>query len=121
MGDTVTLTIHAPLRLTDLPGLVARTCILFERGSFDVLHCEVAGVAADAAAVDALARLALLARREGCAVRLCGASAQLRALVACVGLAEVLPVLTSDGRLHAANHLGVEPSGQAEEREDRLG
>jgi ABC-type transporter Mla MlaB component len=115
VGDTVTLTIHAPLRRTDLPGLIARTCTLFGRGGFDVLHCEVAGVAADAVAVDVLARLALLARREGCAVRLCGASAPLRALVAFVGLAEVLPALTLEV------DLGLEPSRQAKEREDPLG
>ena len=56
----------------------------------EVLRCEVAGVAADAAALDALARLALLARRQGCELRLCGASPQLRALIALAGLADVL-------------------------------
>jgi len=50
----------------------------------------VAGVGADAVAVDALARLALVARRRGCAVRLCGASEELLALVAFLGLADVL-------------------------------
>ena len=59
-------------------------------GSFDVLLCEVTGVAADLAAVDALARLALAARRQGWCVRLCGASKELRELVAFMGLAEVL-------------------------------
>jgi ABC-type transporter Mla MlaB component len=56
----------------------------------DVLRCEVAGVAANAAALDALARLALHARRNGCELRICGASQELRALIAFAGLADVL-------------------------------
>ena len=54
------------------------------------LRCEVAGVDADAVAVDALARLALAARRSDCSVRLCGASPDLRTLVAFAGLDDVL-------------------------------
>jgi ABC-type transporter Mla MlaB component len=90
MGRTARLLIRGPLGRSDLPGLMERTCGLFERQDFDVLHCELAGVAADAVAVDALARLALLARRDGRGVRLCGASEELRALVAFMGLSEVL-------------------------------
>jgi ABC-type transporter Mla MlaB component len=56
----------------------------------EVLRCEVAGVAANAAAIDALARLALLARRNGCELQICGASEDLRSLIAFVGLAGVL-------------------------------
>jgi ABC-type transporter Mla MlaB component len=40
--------------------------------------------------VDALARLQLAARRAGCQVRLRRASAELRSLVALMGLADVL-------------------------------
>jgi len=47
-------------------------------------------VRADAVAVDALARLALAARRRGCGVCLCGASEELLALIALLGLADVL-------------------------------
>jgi ABC-type transporter Mla MlaB component len=56
----------------------------------DVLRYEVAGVAADAASIDTLARLALVARRHGCELRLSGASPELLSLIALVGLAEVL-------------------------------
>jgi ABC-type transporter Mla MlaB component len=56
----------------------------------DVLRCEVAGVAADLASIDTLARFALVARRHGCELRLSGASPELLALIALVGLAEVL-------------------------------
>jgi anti-anti-sigma regulatory factor len=61
-----------------------------KREKEEVLRCEVAGVAADAAALDALARMALLARRQGRELRLCGVSPELRALIALAGLADVL-------------------------------
>jgi anti-anti-sigma regulatory factor len=61
-----------------------------EKREREVLRCEVAGVAADTDALDALARLALLARRHGCELRICGASPELRSLIVFAGLAEVL-------------------------------
>jgi ABC-type transporter Mla MlaB component len=54
------------------------------------LLCEVGGVPADAVVVDALARLALAARRSCCEVRLRGASQQLLELIALAGLGDVL-------------------------------
>lgn len=89
---TVTLTIESPLRRGDLPGLFARTCaLLADQCGCELLLCEVGGVAADAVAVDALARLALAARRSRCEVRLRGASSELLGLVELVGLSDVLP------------------------------
>jgi ABC-type transporter Mla MlaB component len=87
-----TLTIRGPLARADLPGLFARTCALLDGGgdAVEVLRCELAGVSADAVAVDALARLALAARRRGCRIRLAGCSRELRELIELVGLAEVL-------------------------------
>jgi ABC-type transporter Mla MlaB component len=89
---TATLTIGAPLERADLPGLFERTCALLDGGdaAVEVLLCEVSGVAPDTVAVDALARLALAARRRGCRVRLAGASEDLRALIAFAGLSDVL-------------------------------
>jgi ABC-type transporter Mla MlaB component len=87
---TVTLTIRGPLERADLPDIFERTCALLEGGQIELLRCEVAGVAADAVAVDALARLALAARRRGCRAQLCGASEELRTLVGFMGLAGVL-------------------------------
>jgi ABC-type transporter Mla MlaB component len=87
---TLTLTIRGPLERADLPGLFERTCALLEGGGVEVLSCEVAGVAGDAVAVDALARLALAARRQHCELRLRGASRELRTLVNFMGLADVL-------------------------------
>jgi ABC-type transporter Mla MlaB component len=68
--------------------------------------CDVRGLAPDASAVDALARLQLAAKRIGCEVRLRHASNELQCLICFVGLSDVLR---------------VEPRGQAEEREDLLG
>jgi ABC-type transporter Mla MlaB component len=56
-----------------------------------ILLCDVSDVGADAVVVDALARLQLAARRNGCEIRLCRASSELRELVAFMGLANVLP------------------------------
>ena len=56
-----------------------------------IVICDVRGADADAATVDALARLQLAARRWGCRVRLRNASDDLLALVAFMGLADVLP------------------------------
>ncbi len=87
---SASLTIGGPLERADLPGLFDRTCALLAANDVDVLRCEVAAVAPDAVALDALARLALAARRRGCRVELCGASEELRALVKFAGLADVL-------------------------------
>jgi hypothetical protein len=72
----------------------------------ETLTCDVRGLEADAAAVDALARLQLAVRGIGAELRLCHASAELRCLLVFCGLEEVL---------------GLEPEGQPKEREERLG
>ncbi|HET9255282.1 MAG TPA: hypothetical protein VFO16_08785 [Pseudonocardiaceae bacterium] len=59
------------------------------------------------ALADQLARLHLHARRQGCSIRLRGASAELVELLELVGLAEILRVD------------GLETGGQAERREQR--
>jgi ABC-type transporter Mla MlaB component len=60
----------------------------------EVVFCDVRDADPDAATVDALARLQLAARRQGCEVRLRRASDELRELLAFMGLAEVLPQTT---------------------------
>jgi ABC-type transporter Mla MlaB component len=52
--------------------------------------CDVNGLPADAAAVEALARLQLAAGRCGGAIRLANASTELLDLIAFMGLADVL-------------------------------
>ncbi len=87
---TATLAIRGPIRRSDMPGLCTRVCALLERAGYGVVDCHVAGIAADAVGVDALARLQLAARRHGCRIRLRDASAELTALVAFLGLNDVL-------------------------------
>jgi ABC-type transporter Mla MlaB component len=88
---TVTVTVPSPLGRAELPALFARTCALLSREQgCQLLLCEAAGVGADLVAVDALARLALAARRSGCEVRLRGASHDLLGLVELIGLGDVL-------------------------------
>jgi anti-anti-sigma regulatory factor len=55
-----------------------------------IVRCDASEMAADAAAVDALARMQLTARRHGVEIRLVGVSPELRSLIAFLGLAEVL-------------------------------
>ncbi|HWF32344.1 MAG TPA: hypothetical protein VG188_07290 [Solirubrobacteraceae bacterium] len=88
---SATLTIRAPLQRVDLPGLFVRTCALLQLAVPQLLSVEVAQIEPDAVAVDALARLALAARRHGCTVQLRGASPQLELLIELVGLADALP------------------------------
>jgi ABC-type transporter Mla MlaB component len=88
---TVTLQVRGPIAPADLPGLCDRVCALLARDEPQVALCDVRGVTPDAVAVDALARLQLAARRRGCRVRLRNASAELVALVAFMGLEDVLP------------------------------
>src|ERR1700704_3912844 len=87
---SVTLAIRAPLRREDLLGLLERTCVLLAADAAELLAVDVGEIFPDAVAVDALARLALAARRSGCGMTLRGASAQLLLLIGFVGLDDVL-------------------------------
>jgi ABC-type transporter Mla MlaB component len=95
---TVSFSIHGPIDAGDLEGLCRRICALLTRSSAATGLCDVRGVAADAATVDALARLQLAARRTGCTIRLRHSSAELHSLVAFMGLANVLVDEDADRR-----------------------
>jgi ABC-type transporter Mla MlaB component len=71
-----------------------------------VIICDVSALAPDAGSVDALARLELLARRQGKQLRLRKVSSELQQLLGLCGLADILR---------------VEAVGQPEEREERVG
>jgi ABC-type transporter Mla MlaB component len=90
--SSVTLTITGPLDLAGLPALFERTSALLAGSGAEVLRCEVAGAVADAVVVDALARLALAARkaRPPARVLVCGASPELLRPIDLMGLADVL-------------------------------
>jgi ABC-type transporter Mla MlaB component len=83
--------ITGPISLGDLPGLCGRVCALLDGSRAGDAICDVSGVAADAVAVDALARLQLAAVRRGCRVRLRNASPELLELISLMGLSHVLP------------------------------
>jgi hypothetical protein len=68
--------------------------------------CDVSALAPDAGAIDGLARLQLLVRRQGAEIRLCKVPPELQELLDLCGLGDVL---------------GVEVVRQTEEREERLG
>ena len=87
---TITFGIRGPIERADLPGLCDRVCRLLSESHPKVAFCDVDGIAPDAIAVDALARLQLAAFRHGCKVRLQGSSPQLRRLVEFMGLNDVL-------------------------------
>jgi len=89
--QTVAFAISGPITRDDLPGLCERICALLSQSGTSVALCEVTGVDPDAVTVDALARLQLAARRQGCQVRLCHASDELLELVDFMGLTDVLP------------------------------
>lgn len=87
---TITLRVRGPIDRADLPGLCARVCAQLERGYLAAVDCDVAGVDADAVAIDALARLQLAATRHGCRIHLRNASPELLALTTFLGLGDVL-------------------------------
>ena len=97
----------------EVPDLIERLGPGIVRGDSTIILCDLARLAdADMATVDALARLALRARRMGCAVTLRDPSTELLELVGLAGLGEVLPCSPVSG---------VEVIWQAEEREEPLG
>ncbi len=90
---TVVLVVDGPLTPADLPALYDRACRLMDRRGVARVLCEVGPrVAADGVAIEALARLQLVARRRGLRVALRYASRELVDLLALAGLTEIVPV-----------------------------
>jgi ABC-type transporter Mla MlaB component len=109
----IVMVIDGPTAPADIGGLCERLRLQVEGSPTDLILCDVGGlVDPDLAAVDALARLQLTARRLGCRIRLRGACGHLQELLALSGLDDVVPL---------SERLRPEPSGQAEEREPSLG
>ena len=97
----------------DVANLMERMGPGIVHGDATLILCDLAGLAdADMATVDALARLALRARRMGCGVNLRDPSTELLELLGLAGLGEVLPCAPASG---------LEMLGQPEEREEPLG
>jgi ABC-type transporter Mla MlaB component len=86
-----TVAVHGPLVRTDLAELTARWTRELERlDGPQVVWVDVAGLVADAVAVDALCRLALAVQRRGARACLRNASPELVELIALAGLSGIL-------------------------------
>ena len=88
--QTIVFAIDGVLARADLPGLCERVCTLLERSGAEIALCDLSAADFDAVTIDALARLQLGARRQGCRVRLRHASSELLELLAFMGLRDVL-------------------------------
>jgi ABC-type transporter Mla MlaB component len=109
----ILIAIDGPIRRADIPSLCDRFQALLDDAGPRRVVCDVAALARpDAAAVDALARLQLMARRLGRQVCLSGASDELVELLSLAGLLGVLPLNGPSG---------VEARRQPEQREERGG
>lgn len=90
--------------------LTRRVRRLAARGTDRTLVCDASRLSsADLATLERLARLALMARRAGCAMRLANAAPELGDLVRLAGLAAVLGCPDASG---------VDPGREPEEREE---
>ncbi|WP_413927887.1 STAS domain-containing protein [Kitasatospora albolonga] len=89
---TVTVTLTGRVGRAAVPGLCAELeRRLADRPGAAPVECDVGGVdRADLALVEAVARLALVARRAGRRLRLRGVAPELRALLDLVGLEDVV-------------------------------
>lgn len=110
--STIDVVISGPITGAPIAGLCERVRQALERSGAGLVVCDIGAlVDPDAATVDAVARLQLTARRLGGQVRLLDACAELQELLALAGLDDVVPCAPS----------GLEPRGQAEEREQAGG
>jgi ABC-type transporter Mla MlaB component len=87
---TVTFSLDGALARSRLPVVCMNLWMLLAASGSTRALCDVQGVPADLAAVDALARLQLFARQRGLSVGIRGARTGLRELLALTGLEAVL-------------------------------
>jgi ABC-type transporter Mla MlaB component len=111
--STIVLFISGSIARADVPGLCERVRRSLEATDAHVVVCDVKAIVdPDAVAVDALARVALTARRLGSRIRLRHACGELEDLLDLAGLCDVVPL---------AEALRLEPREQPEEREQDRG
>ncbi|MGH8901205.1 MAG: STAS domain-containing protein [Egibacteraceae bacterium] len=112
--STIVLVIDGPIAPADVPGLCERVRVVLEHSDADLMTCDVGAlVDPDVGTIDALARLALTARRLGRQVRLRHACGELQELLALVGLGDAVGL--------ESGTLRVESRGQTEQREQPRG
>jgi hypothetical protein len=111
--SSIVLVFGGPVTRGDVPGLCDNVCALLRASDAELILCDVGAVVdPDVAAVEALARLRIATSRLGRRLHVRNASPDFEALLAFMGLGDVLPV-RADLRLEVVR--------QTEEREERLG
>ncbi|HLW96397.1 MAG TPA: hypothetical protein VKS25_13540 [Solirubrobacteraceae bacterium] len=86
---TLTLALRGVLSRDELPALADGIGRRLEAARPAIAIVDVAGLDADAVSLEALALIALQARRAGCCIRLHGCSNRLRAMIELAGLGEL--------------------------------
>ena len=110
---SIVLILSGPIAPPAIPAFCGRAGEAIRLADGEQVVCDVAAlVDPDAATVDALARLQLTARRLGRRLQLRWACQDLQALLAMMGLSEVLP---------CGDVSDLEPGRQAEQREQARG
>lgn len=102
--------IGAPTEAAELSSLQARLPMMLARAEGSVVVCDVGGLTRpDAALLEGLARLQLVARRLGCEVRLRNASDELHGLLALAGLCDIVGLCPPPHQDHAAELVRLSP------------
>ena len=86
---TLTFALRGALARDELPAFADGIGRRLETAQPTIALVDVAGLDADAVSLEALALLALHARRAGCRIRLHGCSNRLRAMIELAGLGEL--------------------------------
>ncbi|MGH2749122.1 MAG: STAS domain-containing protein [Actinomycetota bacterium] len=111
--STMVLVISGHIGRADIDPLCEQVCGWLNGCGSDRIVCDVREIVdPDAAALDALARLQLAARRSGREIRLRHASTELRELLVLTGLSDAVPL---------CGELVLEPGRETEEREQARG
>jgi hypothetical protein len=77
----------------DVESLCGRLVSMLRSTPAGVVRCDVSALGAGLEDVEAVARLQLTARRRGARIWLCSAPGELAGLLACLGLAGVVPLM----------------------------
>jgi hypothetical protein len=100
----IVVVVDASLEPAEAAILCAQVALRLADPSVDRLACDARAIdRPDLQAVDTLARLALAARRSGVSVQVRQAGGELRAWLAFVGLADILPCDPIEGRGEGLN------------------
>jgi ABC-type transporter Mla MlaB component len=110
--SSIALVLCGPIVRAQISDLCEGVRATLECAGWGPVDCDVGALETDAVTVEALARVQLTARRLGRRVRFMDATPELRGLLDLMGLDEALP---------CGGASGLEPCGEAEEREQARG